>query len=220
MKASLMAGASSVAHLVGLGRLTGGGKPPGAVVIAVGSQPDADAADAPAGAVIEAEAEVGGVGPAVAAAPADVPVAAAAPADDDEGDGEGDDDEEKDDDETELKGAGKKARARRRERSRCRAIINSPHTAKNPATALFLALRTDMPRQQALAMLEAMPKGAGEGLDARMAAEPRVTLGDGGVRRDGVPVAPSWDAAFAKTSRAATPAANDTRSAWDRAMRR
>lgn len=151
---------------------------------------------------------------------ATVHAVAAAPADNDEGDGEGDDDEEKDDDETELKGAGKKARTRRRERSRCRAIINSPHAAKNPTTALFLALRTDMPRQQALAMLEAMPKGAGEGLDARMAAEPRVVLGDGGARRDGVPVASSWDTAFAKTNRVATPATNDSRSAWDRALRR
>jgi hypothetical protein len=43
---------------------------------------------------------------------------------------------------------------------------------------------------------------------------------EGGLRRDGVPVASSWDAAFAKTNRAATPAANDPRSAWDQMMRR
>jgi hypothetical protein len=74
-----MAGASSVAHLVSLGRLTGGGKPPGAAVC-YESQPCADVAEAPAGAVIEGEAEAGGDASAVAAVPTVVSVIATGPA--------------------------------------------------------------------------------------------------------------------------------------------
>ena len=95
-----------------------------------------------------------------------------------------DDDVEKDDDEEELAGKGKKAAARRRERARCRAVLTSPHAAKNPGVAMYLALQTAMPRQQVLAMLEAMPKGAG-GLDARMAGVPQPPVGAGAAPQPG-----------------------------------
>ena len=89
------------------------------------------------------------------------PAVAAAPAAEIEDGEEGEDDDvEKDDDEEELAGKGRKASARRRERARCRAVLTSPHAAKNPGVAMYLALQTAMPRQQVMAMLGAMPKGA------------------------------------------------------------
>jgi hypothetical protein len=221
MKSQLLAGASSVAHLVGLGRLTAAGKPRVVPVVAGAPEASADVAAAPA--VVPVEPDVGAA-PVVAADPGlAVPALGAAPMvappADDEEDGENDDDE-KDDDDMEMAGKGKKAGARRRERARCRAIMQSPHAAKNPGIAMHLALQTPMTRQAALALLEAMPKGAG-GLDARMASEPRVQVGDGGARPGGaVAVASSWDKAFATTSRSSSGAANDSRSVMDRAMRR
>ena len=176
-------------------------------------QPEAGA-EAVAGVAADPPAAVAGE-PAVAAAPA---------AETEDGEEGEDDDVEKDDDEEEMAGKGKKASARRRERARCRAVLTSPHAAKNPGVAMYLALQTAMPRQQVLAMLEAMPKGAG-GLDARMAGVPQPPVGAGAAPQPGqgaVAIASAWDAAFAKGgvrgSRSA--AANDSRSTWDRAMGR
>ena len=218
MRSQLLSGASSVAHLVGLGRFTAAGKPAAALAAAAVV---ADAAEA------ETQAEPGAE--AVAADPpaalAQEPAVSTAPAAETEDGEEGEDDDvEKDDDEEELAGKGKKASARRRERARCRAVLTSPHAAKNPGVAMYLALQTAMPRQQVLAMLEAMPKGAG-GLDARMAGVPQPPVGAGAAPQPGhgaVAIASAWDAAFAKGgmrgSRSA--AANDSRSTWDGAMGR
>ncbi|MEJ0019726.1 MAG: hypothetical protein WDN25_24870 [Acetobacteraceae bacterium] len=217
MRSQLLSGASSVAHLVGLGRFTAAGKPatPAPTVAMV-----TDAAEA------ETQAEAGSE--AVAADPpaaiAGAPSAAAAPAAEiEEGEEGEDDDVEKDDDEEEMAGKGKKAAARRRERARCRAVLTSPHAAKNPGVAMYLALQTAMPRQQVLAMLEAMPKGAG-GLDARMAGVPQPPVGAGAAPQPGqgaVAIASAWDAAFAKIGmRGSRSAANDSRSTWDRVMSR
>ena len=156
----------------------------------------ADAAEA------ETQAEAGAEAVAeTPAAVADEPAAAATPTAETEDSEEGEDaDVEKDDDEEELAGKGKKAAARRRERARCRAVLTSPHAAKNPGVAMYLALQTAMPRQQVLAMLEAMPKGAG-GLDARMAGVPQPPVGAGAVPQQSqgaVAIASAWDAAFAK----------------------
>ena len=232
MRAQLMSSASSVAHLVGLGRAAKPAK----------TKPDDkkdDPQEEPGGEDEEARkaaaAEVAAAEAAAAQATMDAAVAdavkaalatqAAAKSDpdgdgDDDGDGSGDDDDKKEDDDEEMNGTGKKARARRRERARCRAILNSPHAAKNPSVAMHLALTTAMPRQQALALLEAMPKGAG-GLDARMTQVPQPALGAGAIAQpgqDSAKVAGAWDAAFAKTARGNRPAANDTRAGWDRAM--
>jgi hypothetical protein len=216
MRSQLLSGASSVAHLVGLGRLTSAGKP---------STPSPTVAVTDAAAETQAEVQAEAVVGAPFDPPAGVagePAVAAVPAAEIE-DGE-DDDVEKDDDEEEMAGKGRKASARRRERARCRAVLTSPHAAKNPGVAMYLALQTAMPRQQVLAMLEAMPKGAG-GLDARMAGVPQPPVGAGAAPQPGqsaVAIASAWDAAFAKGgvqgSRSA--AANDSRSTWDRAMGR
>ena len=221
MRSQLLSGASSVAHLVGLGRFTASGKPsagPPAVVIA-------EAADSEPQPEARAEAVAGVAADPPAAAVTGEPAVAAVPAAETEDGEEGEDDDvEKDDDEEEMAGKGKKATARRRERARCRAVLTSPHAAKNPGVAMYLALQTAMPRQQVLAMLEAMPKGAG-GLDARMAAVPQPPVGAGAAPQPGqgaVAIASAWDTAFAKGgvrgSRSA--AANDSRSTWDRAMAR
>jgi hypothetical protein len=220
MRSQLLSGASSVAHLVGLSRFTAAGKPaatPPAVAVV------ADAAEHATQA--EPGAEPVAADPPDAVAGEAAAVASAAPAAEIEDGEEGDDDDvEKDDDEEELAGKGKKASARRRERARCRAVLTSPHAAKNPGVAMYLALQTAMPRQQVVAMLEAMPKGAG-GLDARMAGVPQPPVGAGAAPQSGqgaVAIASAWDAAFAKGgvrgSRSA--AANDSRSTWDRAMGR
>ncbi len=217
MRSQLLSGASSVAHLVGLGRFTAAGKPaagPPAVVIGVDETQTQVGAEA--GTVTAADPPTAVAGePAVAAAPV---------AETEDGEEGEDDDVEKDDDEEELAGKGRKASARRRERARCRAVLTSPHAAKNPGVAMYLALQTAMPRQQVLAMLGAMPKGAG-GLDARMAGVPQPPVGAGAAPQPGqgaVAIASAWDAAFAKGgvrgSRSA--AANDSRSTWDRAMGR
>jgi hypothetical protein len=219
VRSQLLSGASSVAHLVGLGRFTAAGKPtaaPPAVAVAM----VADAAEAETQAVPGTEA--------VAADPpaafAGEPAVATVPTAETEDDAEDEDDDVEKDDEEELAGNGKKASARRRERARCRAVLTSPHAAKNPGVAMYLALQTAMPRQQVLAMLEAMPKGAG-GLDARMAGVPQPPVGAGAAPQVGqgaVAIASAWDAAFAKGgargSRSAV--ANDSRSTWDRAMGR
>ncbi len=42
---------------------------------------------------------------------------------------------------------GKRASARRRERARCRAVLTSPHAAKSPGVAMYLALQTLLPRR-------------------------------------------------------------------------
>jgi hypothetical protein len=216
MRSQLLSGASSVAHLVGLGRFAAGGRPaaiPPAVAVV------ADAAEAETQA--EPSAEVVAADP--PAAVAREPAVAAAPAAETENGDEGEDDDvEKDDDEEEMTGKGKKAAARRRERARCRAVLTSPHAAKNPGVAMYLALQTAMPRQQVLAMLEAMPKGA-VGLDARMAGVPQPPVGAGATSQPGqgaVAIASAWDTAFAKGSMRGlrSPAANESRSTWDRAM--
>jgi hypothetical protein len=149
------------------------------------------------------------------------PVAVAPAEDDPEDDPEDDDKDEKPDSEKELKGKGKKARARVRERARCRAILSSEHAAKNPEIAMQLALQTAMPRQVAIAMLEAMPKGT-TGLDARMAAVARPAIGGGAAHEPGADsraIAGAWDTAFAKVAPKGALVANDTRSNWDRSMR-
>jgi hypothetical protein len=218
-RSQLLSGASSVAHLVGLGRFTAAGKPsagPLAVVVA-------EAAAAETQAELTAEPAAADTPALVAGEPA--AVAAAAPAvETEDGEDSEDDDVEKDDDEEEMAGKGRKASARRRERARCRAVLTSPHAAKNPGVAMYLVLQTAMPRQQVLAMLEAMPKGA-SGLDARMAGVPQPPVGAGAAPQPGqsaIAIASAWDAAFAiggaRGPRSA--AANDSRSTWDRAMGR
>ncbi len=215
MRSQLLSGASSVAHLVGLGRFTAAGKP---------------AAALPAAVIADDETQLESRAEAVVGAAADPPAAvasepAAAPAAETEDGEEGEDDDvEKDDDEEEMAGKGRKASARRRERARCRAVLTSPQAAKNPGVAMYLALQTAMPRQQVLAMLEAMPKGAG-GLDARMAAVPQPPVGSGAAPQPGqgvIAIASAWDVAFAKVG-ARDPrsaAANHSRSPRDRAMGR
>jgi hypothetical protein len=218
MRSQLLSGASSVAHLVGLSRFTAAGKPPAAQT-AVADVAD-DETQARAEAVVGAAAD-----PPAAVAGELVTEAAAAPAaETEEGDDGEDDDVEKDDDEEEMAGKGKKASARRRERARCRAVLTSPHAAKNPGVAMYLALQTAMPRQQVLAMLEAMPKSAG-GLDARMAGVPQPPVGAGAAQQPGqgaIAIASAWDAAIAKGGMRGprSAAANDSRSTWDRAMGR
>lgn len=221
MRSQLLSGASSVAHLVGLGRFTAAGKPaaaPAAMVVV------ADAAEAETQAEAGAEAAVGAAADPPATLAGEPAVAAVPAAEAEDGEEGEDDDVEKDDDEEELTGKGKKASARRRERARCRAVLTSPHAAKNPGVAMYLALQTAMPRQQVVAMLEAMPKGAG-GLDARMAGVPQPPVGAGAApqpAQGAVAMASAWDAAFAKSGvrGSRSTAANDSRSTWDRAMGR
>ena len=89
-------------------------------------------------------------------------------------DNDGDDDEDEagdDDDDGEDMKAGSSARsARMRERGRIAAILESPGAAANLAFAVQLALTTDLPRSQAVALLKNAPKANGGGLHDRMAA--------------------------------------------------
>jgi hypothetical protein len=231
--------ATSVAHFIGLGRTVKAAPvlKPQALAQAIAQVSPAADASSPAAAgeqqetaEVQASAETAEV-QATAEQPVTQPVtsltpelqarldalAAAAKPDDDD---ENPDDEEKDDDEEELKGKGKRASARRRERARCRAIMNSPAAAANPAAAVHLALNTGIPRKMALSLLAALPAaGASSGLDAAMAAEGRPNLGPGATTKpDGHQIAASWDGAFRKARASGSRAANDTAAGWDKAF--
>lgn len=101
-------------------------------------------------------------------------------------DDEGDDDEEGDDDsdgsDMRKKGASS---ARLRERARCRAIFADAAAGKNPALAAELSFGTDLPRTQAINVLRAgglaVTTPRRPTLDERMAAVKVPTIGpDGG----------------------------------------
>ena len=232
MRAQLLSGATSVAHLIGIGgRTPDAGRPQKpATPPAAGPEQGAEGEEtAEAGTAADgSQAAAAQAAPAATAAAPQPGAAAAQPAaaEDEEENGE-DDDDEKEDDEKELSGQGRKARARRRERARCRAILDSDAAQNNPAIAMHLALHTALPRQQALAMLAAMPKGAG-GLDARMASVPNPRLGPNtGGAQPGQPdsraIAAGWSHAFAKVSGKrfdAAADAKDTAAGWDAALRR
>ena len=81
--------------------------------------------------------------------------------DDDADDGE-DEDGDDDSDERDMKrGSKSKAcRARRRERARIGHILGHASAAANIDFAAHIALNTDMPRSQAIALLDKAPKGA------------------------------------------------------------
>ncbi len=113
-----------------------------------------------------------------------------AEADDDEGDdGEsGDDDEEGDDGSDGADMRKKSARAARlRERARCSAIFKDAAAGKNPALAAQLAFGTSLPRSEAISVLRAGGLAVASSprrptLDERMAAVkvPSVGAGDAG----------------------------------------
>ncbi|WP_428485963.1 hypothetical protein [Rhodopila sp.] len=89
--------------------------------------------------------------------------------DEDEG-GEGEEGDNDDDDDREDMRAGTPSRAMRlRERARVAAILESSAAAANLEFAVRLALTTDLPRLEAIALLEAAPKAAGGRLADRMA---------------------------------------------------
>jgi hypothetical protein len=79
---------------------------------------------------------------------------------------------EDDDSDTEMRGNGPMAKARLRERARCAAIFACDAAADNVALAAHLAFNTKATRQEAIGMLRAAPKGdAGASpLDRAMAA--------------------------------------------------
>lgn len=92
---------------------------------------------------------------------------------------------EEDDDEDEMRGSGSRAAARRRERARCKAIFSVAAAGTHPHVAANLAFNTDMPRAQAIAVLESIaatePTRRGASLADRMAAAPVPRVGaDGG----------------------------------------
>lgn len=93
------------------------------------------------------------------------------------------------------------ARAPRlRERARLAAILSHPTAQANRAVAHHLALKTDMPRSQACALLDAAPdRGT---LADRMApyAGQRPGPGGGGAPDNAQAVVASWDVAFGRVS--------------------
>lgn len=120
--------------------------------------------------------------------------------DEDGDDDGGDDDEDEDEDREDMKGRGSRA-IRLRERARVAAILEHPAAKANLDLALRLALNTFMPRSEARALLDSLPRAAaGTGLADRMAQY-------GGQRPGaGAPPAPtgqkaidlSWDAAASR----------------------
>lgn len=203
LRAQLLAGATSVAHLAGL--------KPGKRAKA--AEPAADPAPEAAAIVTEQPAgEQTAVTEQPAAYRTHPPQHAAAMPSDDDGDEEdnGDDEDEEDDDEKDAKNP----KARARERRRCKAILTSPHAAKNVTFAAYLAFDTATPRKAALALLEHMPASTASGLDARMAGVNQPQLGSGGKpeKFDQAAIAQTWDAAFAKTAK------RKQANGWDRAM--
>jgi len=87
------------------------------------------------------------------------------------------------------------AATRRRERARCAAILGSDAAERDPRLAEKLALRSSMPRDQAIAALRASQHSS---LDARMAGAPGAALPPAmpSMTRGGA-IAASWDTAFA-----------------------
>jgi hypothetical protein len=97
---------------------------------------------------------------------------------------EGDDDEDGGDDSdgADMRSKGAARSARLRERARCDAIFSDAAAGKNPALAAQLAFRTDLPRGQAVAVLRAGGLAVSErrpSLDDRMAAVKVPALGVG-----------------------------------------
>jgi hypothetical protein len=112
-----------------------------------------------------------------------------------------------DDTENEIVGNGPLAQARRRERARCEAILGCEAAAWNFALAKGLAFDTRMPRQEAIALLEASPAAPEAGISwqrsrDRARRNPRVGS-DGPAVSAHAAGAASWDAAFAKANPAA-----------------
>jgi len=119
-----------------------------------------------------------------------------------EGDDEEDDEEDpanpvdenaEDEDSEETKSAARKpgktskalraaiAKGRKAERDRCAAIFASPHAAGREAMAAQLAFSTNLNATEAIAILQATPKGGkADDLASRMATVTQPTLGPGG----------------------------------------
>nr|WP_223961953.1 hypothetical protein [Burkholderia diffusa] len=104
------------------------------------------------------------------------------------------DDAEDDDDESEMRGSSATARARRREQARCAAIFNTRAAARNPQLAAQLAFTTRLPRDEAIALLEAAPTPPAA--PDRAARNPRVGPGGSPEALSRQAIAAGWDRAF------------------------
>lgn len=101
--------------------------------------------------------------------------------DDDDGEDGDEDDGDDDGDRREMRAKSTARAARLHERGRCAAIFTDKAAAANPALAAELAFATDLPRQQAVAVLRAGGTPAGTRLADRMATVPAARVGpDGG----------------------------------------
>lgn len=109
-----------------------------------------------------------------------------------------DDDDKEDDDEMEMRGRSPAAAARRREQARCAAIFASRAAGRNPVMAAHLAFKTRLPRNEAIAMLEATPVPSST--TERALRNPRVGPGGSQELSGRQAVASSWDRAFEKAN--------------------
>ena len=112
---------------------------------------------------------------------------------------EGEDDQAEDDDESEMRGDSSAASARRREQARCAAIFATRAAARNPVLAAQLAFKTRLPRDEAIAMLEATPACAAP-VTERAARNPNVGPGGSPEQNSRQAIAAAWDRAFAKVN--------------------